>query len=81
MRECQLHYFSYVEPCKPVITQCLAHCIKEAGIDIGVFKAHSVRGASASAAVNKGAHISNILIKAENQSFYYHSSSDDNSFA
>lgn len=51
----------YVKPFKPVTTQHLAHwikdMIKEAEVDTGVFKAHSVSGASASVAMKRGVHI------------------------
>jgi len=60
-----LLFISYVKPHRPVTTQRLAHWIKdllkEAGVDTAVFKAHSVRGASTSAALKKGVHISDIL--------------------
>ena len=48
-------FLSYTKPHKPVTAQRIAHWIKdllaEAGVDTKVFKAHSVRGASTSAAV------------------------------
>ena len=50
-------------------TQRLAHWIKdllkEAGVNTEIFKAHSVRGAATSAALDKGAHISDILNTAD----------------
>ena len=46
-------------------TQHLAHWVKEllkeTGADTEVFKAHSMRGAATLAALDKGAHISDIL--------------------
>ena len=46
-------------------TQRLAHWVKELlkeiGVDTEVFTAHSVRGAAILAALEKGAHISDIL--------------------
>ena len=51
-------FLSYIRPFKPVTSQRIAHWIKnllkEAGINTDIFKAHSVRGASATAALNKG---------------------------
>ena len=35
--------------------------LKEAGVDTGVFKVHLVRGATTSAVLDKGVHISDIL--------------------
>ena len=74
-------FLSYVKPHKPVTTQRLAHWIKdllkEAGVNTEVFKAHSVRGTTTSAALDKGVHISDILSKADwsrestFQRFYY----------
>ena len=65
-------FLSYVKPHKPVITQRLAHWIKdllkEAGVNTEVFKAHSVRGATTSAALDKGVHISDILSIADARS-------------
>ena len=50
-------------------SQRIAHWIKdillEAGVDTRVFKAHSVRGASVSAAKNKGVKIADILDMAD----------------
>jgi len=58
-------FLSYVQPHKPVTSQRIAHWIKdtlkEAGVDTNTFSAHSVRGASASAAVGKGLHIADVL--------------------
>jgi len=49
-------YVSYVKPHKPVFTQRLAHWIKDLlkkpGVNTNVFKVHSVRGATTSAALS-----------------------------
>ena len=62
-------FLSYVEPHKPVTSQRIAHWIKDtlkkAGVDTNKFTAHSVRGASASAAVGKGLHVSDVLKMAD----------------
>ena len=62
-------FLSYVKPHKPVTSQRLANWLKEilgkAGIDTTVFKAHSVRGASSTAAADKGVHIEDILRTAD----------------
>ena len=62
-------YILYVRPHKPVTSQRLAHWIKdllaEGGVDTNVFKAHSVRGVSTSAAAKKGVSISDILKTAD----------------
>jgi len=84
-------FLSYVKPHKPVTTQRLAHWIKdllkEAGVNTEVFKAHSVRGATTSAALDKGVHISDILSTADwsrestFRSFYYRPLMDESTFA
>ena len=65
----QLLFLSYIKPHKPVISQHLANWLKEilgkAGIDTSVFKAHSVRGASSTAASVKGVLIEDILRTAD----------------
>ena len=62
-------FISYIKPHKAITSQRLANWIKvimeEAGIDITTFKAHSVRGASSTAAIEKGVMISDILQKAD----------------
>ena len=62
-------FLSCVKPHKPVTSQRLANWLKEmlgkAGIDTTVFKAHSVRGASSTAASEKGVLIEDILRKAD----------------
>ena len=58
-------FLSYIQPYRPVSSQRIAHWIKDflkrAGVDTSTFKAHSVRGASASAAASGGLHISDVL--------------------
>ena len=58
-------FLSYIRPHKAITSQWIAHWIKklleEAGVDTNVFKAHSVRGASATAALSKGVSLSDIL--------------------
>jgi len=83
-------FLSHIKPHKPVTTQCLAHWIKdllkEAGVNTDVFKAHSVRGATTSAALDKGVLISDILSTADwsrestFRNFYYRPSTA-NTFA
>ena len=62
-------FLLYLKPHKPVTTQRMAHWIKdllkEAGVNTDVFKAHSVRGASTSAALKKGVHLNDILNTAD----------------
>ena len=80
-------FLSYMKPHKPVTTQRLAHWVKdllkEAGVDTEVFKAHSVRGATTSAAMHKGVHISDILSTADwsrestFRNFYYRPATED----
>lgn len=74
-------FLSYIKPNKPVTSQRIPHWIKdllkEAGIDVSVFKAHSVRGASTTAALTKGVSVADILHTADWSSdttfrrFYY----------
>jgi len=74
-------FLSYIKPHKPVTAQRLAHWVKEilgkVGVDTSVFKAHSVRGASSTAASEKGVLIEDILRTADWSSdstfrrFYY----------
>ena len=58
-------YLSYTKPHNPVTAQRIAHWIKDllsdAGVDTNVFKAHSVRGTSTSAAMSKGLSLSDVL--------------------
>ena len=62
-------FLSYIKPHKPVTSQRLANWLKEslgrAGINISIFKAHSVRGASSTAALEKGVLIDDILRTAD----------------
>ena len=77
-------FISYTRPHKPVTSQRLAHWIKdllsEAGVD-NIFKAHSVRGASTSAAMSRGVSLADILSTADwskestFRRFYYRESS------
>ena len=85
--ESQPLFLSYVKPYKPVTSQRIAHWIKdilcEAGVDTRVFKAHSVRGASVSAAMSKGIGVSEILSMADWSNdttfrrFYYRSTASN----
>ena len=74
-------FLAVVRPHKPVSSSTLARWLKsmleKAGIDTGIFKAHSVRGAATSAAAGAGVTTADIL-KAANWSsesvftkFYY----------
>ena len=74
-------FILYIKPHKPVTSQHIAHWIKDllgqAGVDTSVFKAHSVRGAAATVALNKGVTLAGILQAADWSSdttfrrFYY----------
>ena len=51
-----------IQPHAPVTSQCLSHWLKrDAGVDTTVFKAHSVRGASSTAASEKWVLMEGIL--------------------
>ena len=86
---CTRLFISYVKPHKPVSSQRIAHWIKdllkEAGIDTNVFSAHSTRGASTTAAKEKGATLTDILSTADWSSdstfrrFYYRPSETSSS--
>ncbi len=56
---------SYINPHKPISSESLSRWIKDmlsrACIDTNTFKAHSVRGAIASSALNKGISLEEIL--------------------
>ena len=58
-------FLSHIWPHRPVTSQRIAHWVKdrlsEAGVDTSRFKAHSVRGAVTSAALNKGVTLGDIL--------------------
>ena len=76
-----LLFLSLFKPFKPVSSTTIARWIKEilslSGIDTAIFKAHSTRGASSTAAAHRGVSISDILQlgdwSQENtfQKFYY----------
>ena len=80
-------FLSYIKPHGPVTVQRISHWIKdmlgEAGVDTSIFKAHSVRGATTSAALAKGVSIEDILKTADWSNdttfrrFYYRPSSDN----
>ena len=58
-------FLSYVQPHKAITSRTLAHWItnsmEEAGVNTSIFKAHSVHGASSTAAAEKGVLIADIL--------------------
>lgn len=62
-------FLSYVKPHKPVSSQRIAQWVKDmlqlAEVDTSIFSAHSVRGASTSAALAKGVHLADILSMAD----------------
>ena len=62
-------FISYTKPHRPMSSQRIAHWIKKmlgrAGVDTNTFKAHSVRGASTSAAMRKGVPITDIMSTAD----------------
>ena len=74
-------FISFIKPHQPVTSSTIARWLKEvmtsAGIDISTFKAHSVRGTSASAASMQGVTTEDILSAADwsrestFQIFYY----------
>ena len=74
-------FISFIKPHRPVtsstIVRWLKEVIHEAGIDTSIFKAHSVRAASTSAAANSGISTNEILEAADwsssstFQRFYY----------
>ena len=65
LEEPNVLFLSVIKPFKPVSSSTIARWIKEilalSGIDTDIFKAHSTRGAAATAAVDKGVSISEIL--------------------
>ena len=83
-------FLSYIKPHGPVTSQRIAHWLKEilgkAGVDTSTFKAHSVRGASSTAASEKEVLIEDIFRTADwssdstFQRFYYRPS-QQNSYA
>ena len=62
-------FIACIKPHNPVTSSTIARWLKsmleEAGIDIAIFKAHSTRGASVSAAAQKGVTTSDILQAAD----------------
>ena len=74
-------FISFIKPHRPVtsptVARWLKEVIQEAGIDTSIFKAHSTRAASASAAANSGISTNEILEAADwstsstFQRFYY----------
>ena len=62
-------FLSYIKLHRPVTSQQIANWLKEilerAGVDTSIFKAHSVRGASSTAASEKGVLIGDILRTAD----------------
>ena len=62
-------FISLIKPYKPVISSTFARWLKsvlgKAGIDTNMFKAHSVCGASTSAAANAGMTMNDILNAAD----------------
>ena len=56
---------SHIRPHKPITSETLGRWVKEvltrSGVDINIFKAHPVRGASATAAHNKGVSLEDVL--------------------
>ena len=78
-------FLSHIRPHRPVTSQRIAHWVKdrllEAGVDTSRFKAHSVRRAVTSAALNKGVTLGDILQVADWSSnstfrFYYRPTHD-----
>ena len=83
-------FLSYIRPHGPVTAQRIGHWLKEimgkAGVDTAVFKAHSVRGASSTAASEKGVLIEDILRTADwstDSTFrrFYYRPTQDNRYA
>lgn len=70
-------FLSLIKPHRPVTSQRIKEVMSEAGIDTTKFSAHSVRGASATAAKEKGVPLADILHTADWSSgstftrFYY----------
>jgi len=62
-------FLSWIGKHEPVSSSTIARwlktCLQEAGIDTGMFKAHSVRGAATSNAVGSGVTVSDILQSAD----------------
>ena len=67
----------------PTIARWLKETLKEAGIDTAIFKAHSCRGAAASAAKNVGVAVTDIMKTADwsretTFTHYYYRSNKEN---
>ena len=62
-------FVSYVKPHKPITSPTLSRwlrtVLKNAGIDTEIFKAHSVRGASTTAAVNSNVPLDDVMKMAD----------------
>ena len=81
-------FLSYIKLHGPVTSQRIANWLKEilkkAGVDTSIFKAHSVRGASSTAALRKGVLIEDILRAADWSTdstfwrFYYRPTHENN---
>ena len=81
-------FLSWIGKHDPVTSSTIARwlktCLQEAGIDTGVFKAHSIRGAASSKVAWSGVTVSDILQAADwssertFQRFYHRPSDDDN---
>ena len=79
--QANLLFLSLIRPFKPISSSTIARWVKEvlslSGIDTTKFKAHSTRGASATAATDRGVSISEILQlgdwsqESNFQKFYY----------
>ena len=64
IRKCRqvfISYVSYKSVCTKTVARWLKEVLSNSGIDTGVFKAHSFRGAAASAAFNRGCSLQQIL--------------------
>ena len=83
-------FIALIKPYNPVTSSTIARWIKsvltKSGIDTGIFKAHSVRGAAASAAAREGVTTNDILRTADRssenvfQKFYYKPENKANNF-
>ena len=56
-----ISYVSYKSVCTKTVAIWLKEVLSNSGIDTGVFKAHSFRGAAVSAAFNRGCSLQQIL--------------------
>ena len=64
-RQLFISYVNYKQVTSSTISRWLKCILKEAGINVDVYKAHSFRGASVSAAFNKGCSLRQILDQAD----------------